>query len=672
LALPVLVQLCRNLAGIKQLDDEFEPRLGRLHSSGKSSGRSRKYLHAVLAATARAGGPKQAARRRFHGGRIGRGGVAARALAAGERYPGIRARRAIVKARLVRLAGKGLAAARAHLRYLQRDGVTRDGEPAGLYSASGDAADGKTFLERCAGDRHQFRLIVSAEDGCEYEDLRPLVRRFMAAMEEDLGTRLEWVAADHLDTLHPHTHIILRGKDERGSNLVIAPDYIKRGMRERLASLVSVDLGPRTDAEIERGLRLEVDAERLTSIDRRLLRDLDLDRTVGAAGRDMADHALRTGRLRKLHALGLAEPLGDGRWRLARELEPTLRALGERGDIIRLLQRELKAAGLERGAPDRLIYAPKAGMSLTGRLVARGLADELRDDHYLVIDGVDGRSHYVAIGSGKATGPLPDHAIVRVSPRMARGRETDERIATIAVAHGGRYSAELHLVAEPGASKRFAEAHVRRLEAIRRTVGGVVRADDGSWTIPANFGELARRHEQLQEQRTPVDVTVLSALPLERLVDHDGATWLDRELVAPRENPRDSGFGREVRSALSARRSWLVGQGLASEDSDQLRFQPDMLTLLEERELLRAAARISGDTGLEFVGAIEGSQIEGIVRRRLELASGRFAMIDNGRQFSLVPWRPVLERALGRYVKGSVRGAGAISWSIGRERGIGR
>src|SRR5438309_6203988 len=241
------------------VEDEFRPRLGRMRSGG--SRRGRKYLHRVLAAAARAGMPRRSGRR-FVGSRIGRGGVAARMLGMQDRNAGLRARRAVVKTRLVHLGDRGLGAARAHLRYIQRDGVTREGEPGRLYSAAEDEADGRAFLERCGGDRHQFRLIVSAEDGAQYDDLRPLVRRFMARMEEDLGTKLDWVAADHVDTLHPHTHIMLRGKDERGHNLVIAPDYIKHGTRERLAGLISIDLGPRTDLEIERRLRLEVEAER--------------------------------------------------------------------------------------------------------------------------------------------------------------------------------------------------------------------------------------------------------------------------------------------------------------------------------------------------------------------------------------------------------------------------
>ena len=647
-------------------DEHFEPRLGRMRAPG--SRRARSYLHSVLASATRAGGFKRAAGRTFVGARVGRGGVAARSLGARDRHSGLRARRAIVKTRLVRLGANGIAAARAHLRYIQRDGVARDGEAGRLYSAAADRADGRAFVERCSGDRHQFRLIVSAEDGSEYEDLRPLIRRFMARMEDDLGTRLDWVAADHVDTLHPHTHIMIRGKDELGENLVIAPHYIKRGMRERLSGLVSIDLGPRTDLEIERRLRLEVDAERFTSLDRRLMRGMDSARTIAAAGRDMVDHAVRAGRLRKLEALGLAENLGGGRWRLGEALEPVLRDLGEQGDIIRTMQRALTAVGLERAPADSVVYRPDAGTAVTGRLIERGLADELRDRHYLIVDGIDGRSHYVDIGRGERTEPLAGGAIVRVSPRALGERDSDRRIAALAAEHSGRYSRELHLASDGGATSAFVQAHVRRLEAIRRALGGVERSADGSWRIPPNFVELARRYAALRAREAPVEIELLSPIPLEQLAGHDGATWLDRELVSPRERLREQGFGREVRSALALRRGWLVGQGLASVEGEHATYRPDMLALLQRRELLRVAAGIAEDSGLEFAPAAEGVRIAGIVRRRLDLASGRFAVIENGHEFSLVPWRPVFERQIGREISGVMRSSGSISWTFGRER----
>ena len=646
-------------------EGEFEPRLGRMRSS--SSRRGRKYLHAVLAAAARAGFPRSRSGRRFLGSRIGRGGVAARML--GHPHAALRARRALVKTRLVRLGGKALGAARAHLRYIQRDGVSREGEPGRLYSAAEDAADGKAFLERCDGDRHQFRFIASAEDGDQYEDLKPLIRRFMARMEEDLGTRLDWVAADHVDTLHPHTHIMLRGRDERGDNLVIAPDYIRHGMRERLAGLVSIDLGPRTDLEIAQRLRLDVHAERVTAIDRRLLREADASRTVRALGRDMADHALRIGRLRKLASLGLAEDLGAGRWQLAKDLEPALRRLGEQGDIIRTMQRALKAAGVARAVAAQVIHGRGSAADVIGRVVERGLADELSDDHYVIVDGIDGRSHYVDIGNGEGNEALPAGAIVRVASRATGLRDSDRRIAEIAAANGGRYSVDLHQAADEGASASFAQAHIRRLEAIRRRIGGIERSDDGSWSIPPDFLERARRHEALRTREAPVEIELLSAVPLDRLADHDGATWLDRELVSPGALPRDQGFGGEVRSALALRRAWLVEQGLATMDGDQAGYRPDMVSRLQRRELLRVAAGIARDTGLDFAPTHEG-RIEGVLRRRLDLASGRFALIDNCREFALVPWRPVLDRAIGRSVTGRPRRDGSISWTIGRERGL--
>lgn len=650
-------------------DEDFEPRLGRMRAAG--SKRGRKYLYAVLVAAARAGGLKRGESRRFDGSRIGRGSSVARLLASRDRFAGLRARRAIVKTRLVRLDGKGFAAARAHLRYIQRDGVTRDGEAGRLYSAREDEADGKVFLERCEGDRHQFRFIVSAEDGAEYDDLRPLIRRLMARMEEDLGTSLDWVAADHLDTLHPHTHIMLRGKDERGENLVIAPEYIARGMRERVAELVSLDLGPRTDMEIERRLRLEVDAERLTSVDRSLLRRMDGDPIVSPQGRDMFDHAVRTGRLRKLGTLGLAEDLGSGRWRLAADMESTLRRLGERGDIIRTMQRALSDLGVERAPSERVVYQPETGVDLVGRVIARGLADELRDRHYLIVDGVDGRTHYVGIGSGEATEHLPAGAVIRIRPRSAAVRPADERIAEIAGASDARYSVDIHLAHEPAATAAFAEAHVRRLEAIRRSVGGVERAEDGTWSVPADYREVAARHEARLVQSRPVEVELVSAIPLERLAHWDGATWLDRQLASEESEPlREAGFGRDVRSALAVRRLWLVDKELALEDAGRFKLRPDAIALLQRRELLRVAGEIARDTGLSFAEPGEGSRVEGVLRRRLDLASGRFAMVENGRDFSLVPWRPVLARALERQVAGVVRHDGGVSWTIGRQRGL--
>lgn len=660
--------LPRGIAALTTNDKDFEPKLGRMRA--RESRRGRKYLHRVLKAAALAGGLRRTGRKRFDGGRIGRGSATGRLLSSRSRLAGYRGRRAIVKTRLVRLGGTGLAAARAHLRYIQRDGVQRDGSPGLLYSAGKDQADGNAFLARGEGDRHQFRFIVSAEDGAEYDDLRPLTRRCMAQMEADLGTKLDWVAVDHLDTGHPHTHIMLRGKDDRGDNLVIARDYIARGMRERVAEMVTLDLGPRTDVEIERKLRLDVHAERVTVLDRRLMREAGSDHVVATGHRDALQNALRAGRLKKLEALGFAEDLGGGRWKLAEQLEDRLREMGERGDIIRTMQRALGKRGLERPPGDRILHGRGLpDRPVVGQVVERGLSDELADRHYLIVDALDGRAHHIDIGQGDAVEPLAPGSIVRVSPAPREARQVDRTVAEVAAANGGRYSVDNHLRHDPSAGEEFAQAHVRRLEAMRRGGDGVERLSDGSWSIAPDHVERAAAFEGRNSRHRPVRVELLSPVPLEQLIAAEGATWLDRELVSTEpESLRDAGFGREVRAALAVRRQWLVDEQLAHEGPDGTVYARGMLATLRRRELLRVAAQMADELGVPYLDAEQGIRIAGRVERRLDLASGRFAVIANSREFTLVPWRRSLERHIGRELEAS-GGPERISWTIGRGRG---
>ena len=592
-------------------------------------------------------------------------------LATRGRYAKLRARRAIVKARIVRLGGKGVAAARAHLRYVQRDAAVGEGKDAGLYSASSDRADGNAFLERGQDDRHQFRFIVSAEDGASYDDLRPLIRRLMTRMEEDLGTRLDWVAADHRDTGHPHSHIILRGKDDRGENLVIAPEYISHGMRERVAELVSLDLGPRSDHEIEERLRRDVGAERLTATDRRLNRAANEDRILEVRGRDRFDEAILTGRLRKLERFGLAAAQSERCWRLADNFLDALRAMGERGDIIRTMQSAFSGENCKRDNTALRIFDPDEHGSIVGRVVARGLADESRDRHYLVIDACDGNAYYIAAGIAEAIEPLPESAVVLVEPANSGPSTVDRTIAEVAAANGGRYSADLHASHDPSARPEFVATHVRRLEAMRRGMG-IVRETDGTWMLGPDHLKGVDRFEARMARDRPVSVVMLSPLPLERLPESRDATWLDSELATQDPVPlRDGGFGREVRNALCARRSWLIAEQLAAERDGNLVFVPGAIERLRRAEWARTTAMLTQNLGKEYVEAEFGTHVAGVVRRSVDLASGRFALVEGEREYSLVPWRPVLARALGREVSGVSR-RGGISWTIGRARGLER
>jgi type IV secretory pathway VirD2 relaxase len=590
-----------------------------------------------------------------------------RLLSSRDRLAGFRGRRAMVKASLIRLQGKAGQVARAHMRYIQRDGVTREGLPGELYGPKTDRADGDDFLKRTAQDRHQFRFIVSAEDGTEYPDLKPYVRRFMWQVEQDLGTKLDWVAVDHFNTERPHTHIVLRGVDDRGDNLIIAREYISHGLRERASELVTLDLGPLTDQEIEARLRHDVDQERLTAIDRRLLRRMDADRTVSPADNDPFQQSIAAGRLRKLKAMDLADGIGGGRYRLADGLEDTLRRMGERGDIIRLMQRELTARRLDRAGVEHVIATDLRG-SVVGRLIQRGFSDEHRDRHYVMLDGIDGRVHYVDIGRGDATPSVPENATVRIEPIKAAATTADRTVDAIARANGGRYSVDLHLRHDPQASEAYAASHVRRLEAMRRAGAGPERQPDGSWTIPSDHLARAEGFAQRQQRDRPVTLSILSPTPIAELAAKEAPTWLDRELASGVPEPvRDGGFGREVRTALAVRRQWLIEQQMADGDGRAFRLRPGALERLRLREMEGAGERLGRELGKAFEPTTMGERVEGVIARRVDLESGPHALVERSRDFTLVPWRDVLERNIGKAASGIMRADG-ISWQFGRGR----
>ena len=152
----------------------------------------------------------------------------------------------VIKSRIVNLKHVTPQAVDAHLRYITRDGISHDGRPSQPYGAGTDTADWQEFAEKGRQDRHQFRFIVAPEDGVDINDLRAFTRQLMSTMQEDLATKLDWIAVDHWDTDNPHTHVVLRGKDDQGKDLIISRKYMTDGMRLRACELSTDWLGPRT------------------------------------------------------------------------------------------------------------------------------------------------------------------------------------------------------------------------------------------------------------------------------------------------------------------------------------------------------------------------------------------------------------------------------------------
>jgi Protein of unknown function (DUF3363) len=224
------------------------------------------------------------------------------------------------------------------------------------------------------------------------------------------------------------------------------------------------------------------------------------------------------------------------------------------------------------------------------------LHDELSEEAYVVIDGVDGRAHHVRLADVSAIEHAPP----------------------------------------PGGI-----VELRRVQ---------VRADEPPRILLATRSDLA----------------------IAAQVTAGGATWLDYQLVArERTTLANGGFGGEVREALEARIEHLTQAGLARRQGQRIIFASDLLNTLRRRELAETTEQLASQTGLSHRPLAEGDSVTGVYSRRINLASGRFAMIDDGLGFSLVPWRPALERRLGQHVSGLVNAGGGVDWGFARQRGLG-
>nr|WP_192384971.1 DUF3363 domain-containing protein [Mesorhizobium silamurunense] len=167
---------------------------------------------------------------------------------------------------------------------------------------------------------------------------------------------------------------------------------------------------------------------------------------------------------------------------------------------------------------------------------------------------------------------------------------------------------------------------------------------------------------------------MLSTLDLDAQIGSDGATWLDRELTAKNPVPvARSGFGLDVDNALDKRATQLVRMGHAERDatSRTITFSRDLVVTLERQEVARVGKEMAAARGLTFEPTQPGNYVGGTLLGSVRLASGRFAMLDDGFGFQLVSWQPILDKRIGQHITGMVQNRGGIEWSFGRKRGLG-
>ncbi|MFB9951633.1 DUF3363 domain-containing protein [Rhizobium puerariae] len=372
--------------------------------------------------------------------------------------------------------------------------------------------------------------------------------------------------------------------------------------------------------------------------------------------------------------MGLATEHAPGVWELSERMEPTLREMGERSDIIRNMHKALKADGLERDPMTFHIHDGPPEAPVTGRIVDKYLSDELGENLTIVVDGIDGRTHHVAGIDPARVEDARIGSVVEIGPPDTTQRPSDRTIA--AITEDGVYRPSRHLERAkfegrvPGGDyEGYVDAHVRRLEALRRA-GIAERIDAGQWRIPEDFESRAVAYDAGRNRQA--SVRVLSVLDLEKQIGADGATWLDRRLVSPDASDlAPAGFGHQMREALDQRREHHVEHGDATrQQNGRVFYRRNLLATLRDREVVRVGAEMAANKTLPFRAATDGETVSGKFTGTVQLTSGKFAIVEKSHEFTLVPWRPVIDRQLGREVMGVVQG-GSVSWQLGRQRGLG-
>lgn len=608
-------------------------RRGRIAGAGSE----RKLMRKAWAAAKRAG----------FGARVGgRAKKSVLGRAAGRaQVPGRYAQRVIVKARFTSGRGaKGAATLRRHLDYIQRDGAGVGETPARAFDSAGlaDRERVDAFAERCADDRHTFRMIVSPEAAGEL-GLERYTRELMGRMEGDLGTRLDWVAAAHYDTDNPHIHVVIRGVDDRGGDLVMSKDYISRGIRARGQEIATRELGHRTELDVAKSLARDLGIAKFTELDRRLIaqsgRDPDGLVRPGPEPDNAVQkmrRALMLGRLSTLRDMGLSERLPGGVWRLSPDLEKTLRGTEQESAIARVLKPVLEQ---EHAREFVQVSKDELPAPVHGVVVARGIANELTGSEYLAVAGTDGKVHYVGLS---AHAERHMDAPARVGELVVLSRYTpppataaDRTLVAQAGRNEGIYDPQRHLQAANARviedPEAYVAGHQRRAEALVAR-GHVERLEGGRYRVPADLE--ARLERELAAGRDRASFVRVTAPSRGDFREHRvmAFTALDREIVRgtldvlqQEQNPTTT--QRALRAALEARVEILDKIGLIQrQPGGGTRLTPDAPAKLADRELREAGAALDRRYG-QYASLDATREEKGLLVEVKDLPSGRFAVI---------------------------------------------
>lgn len=504
----------------------------------------------------------------------------------------------------------------AHISYISRSGAGEEGEKAILFDKENEGIDASGFFERSRDDRHHFRMIISPENGHDIGDFREYVRDVMSRAEKDLGSDLDWVSAVHYDTDDIHAHVIIRGVNARGQDLVIARDYIAFGFRSRAQERATELMGERSIDEIQKSIEKEIDALRVTSLDRFIEENMDESRVIDVRkennfGKSQHYEQMIKGRLRYLESTGLATQHPPGVFTLEEGYRDTLYAIGQKDDVLKKLYGRFEGKALE----DISIYSMKAGEGqvIEGFAREKGFVDEITDRKYLVVEDMRHDLHYVPAGENIRLEDIEAGSLIRIRPGDRSSGKADYNIDLMAGKNNGIYDYNKHMAyiekemdfIEPENRQGYLDSHLKRLETLEQN-GVVERIEEGIYKVPENViargEEITRQINERENKRFYPMIDLLSKEPLEELVRLEKKTWLDKELYKQFQGkPSLSSYDETIKQALEHRKDWLVERDLGLIQSNgEFALRSGALSGLNNMELKHAGDVIAKDYGVAF------------------------------------------------------------------------
>jgi len=547
-------------------------------------------------------------------------------------------------------AGSGAQNLYHHIHYISRNKAGKDGDKAILFNGEDEGLARQNFFESCKNDRHHFRMIISPERGEDIEDFQGYIRKVMKRVERDLKVKLNWVGAVHYDTDDTHAHVIIQGRDGQGNDLVIGRDYIAFGIRARAQEIATELLGERSLDDIQKSIEKEVDALRVTSLDRFIERQANEGRIVDVRKENNFDksahyEASLKGRLRYLETAGLAKEDPPGVYTLSEDYQDVLYKIATRNDVIKQLY-----GRLEGGLDDLEVYSLKAGEGsvIEGRVLDKGPADELTDRKYLVVEALQGGKNYVPVGEPYSYERLDKGALVRVRPFDQSSGRADYNIVLIARQNDGIYDIDKHRsyiekeqsYIDEDAREGYLASHIKRIETLEKN-DVVSDMGQGRYKVPDDViekgKEISAKINARERKRFYPKLDILSHHAPEDLTDAAKKTWLDKELYA--RSQKKSGVEQtdaRLEKALEKRQDWLCANNLALIQSNgEFALRKSALRDLTVMEVHQEGKFLATKAGLDFNAQKVLPNQEFTYLGHTELESGKWAVVMRGSELQM-------------------------------------